>query len=141
VLGPRNQTRLLPIAAGNSDRILSASPAYESLGMRAYYLPALESALTDKGSRPASAAGLFHYTTRRNQTKEAVSTVDIGLHYPAFQDGRPMDTDGDGMNDSAEDTNGDGLTSSGETGWTSYDSRNRLANQGQAGLLVFTPIK
>lgn len=39
--------------------------------------------LQNRGSRTASAAGLYHYTTQTTQTKEGSGPVDIGLHYVA----------------------------------------------------------
>jgi hypothetical protein len=41
------------------------------------------SQLLDAGSRNATNAGLYHFTTRRDQVKEAATTVDIGHHYAA----------------------------------------------------------
>jgi rhodanese-related sulfurtransferase len=41
------------------------------------------SQLLDAGSRTAASAGLYHFTTRRDQVKEAATTVDIGHHYAA----------------------------------------------------------
>ncbi|HVR37038.1 MAG TPA: LamG-like jellyroll fold domain-containing protein, partial [Methylomirabilota bacterium] len=38
---------------------------------------------TDKGSQSASAAGLYHHTTRLSQVKEDTSQVDIGYHFMA----------------------------------------------------------
>jgi hypothetical protein len=40
--------------------------------------------LIDKGSRTAADAGLYHFTTRIDQTRETNSTVDIGFHYAAI---------------------------------------------------------
>ncbi len=52
--------------------------------------------LINRGSRSASDAGLFHYTTATNVTvEEAATVVDIGLHYIA-------DSDGDGLSDAWE---------------------------------------
>ena len=48
-------------------------------------------ALQDTGSRLASSAGLYHYTTQTSQSKEADSQVDIGFHYVAAS-GLPQDT-------------------------------------------------
>lgn len=39
--------------------------------------------LMDTGSRTAAAGGLYHLTTRADQTKEGTSNVDIGFHYAA----------------------------------------------------------
>jgi len=65
-----------------------------------YYLPTSGgnlSLLINAGSRTASAAGLYHYTTRTDQTKDS-STVDIGFHYIALNgNGQPNDYDLDGI--------------------------------------------
>jgi hypothetical protein len=139
VLTPQNQTRLRPIPSGNTDRILSVSPRYEVFGSGRYYLPAGDALLTDRGSRSASAAGLYHYTTRAGQTKEAASTVDMGLHYIALSGNEASDVDQDGVSDYAEDQNGDGITSNLETRWNGYESRYGLT--GRPGLSVFTPVQ
>jgi hypothetical protein len=84
-----------------------------------FYLP-WYSALIDHGSRTADQAGLYHFTTQTDQTKEANSTVDIGYHYVALDGyGNPIDTDGDGTPDYIEDANGNGAVDSGETDWQS----------------------
>jgi len=54
------------------------------------------------------------------QAKETNSVVDIGYHYVAVNSaGQPIDTDGDGTADYAEDGNGNGVVDSGETDWQS----------------------
>ena len=66
--------------------------------------------------------GLYHYTVRSDQTKEASSTLDIGFHYIATSSSTstvPLDTDGDGVPDYLEDINGNGTVNSGETDWQS----------------------
>ena len=47
-----------------------------------FYLPS-SSTLINAGSRPASDAGLFYYTTQQSQAREDHSLVDIGFHRPA----------------------------------------------------------
>jgi hypothetical protein len=84
-----------------------------------YYLPT-SSLLIDAGSRTADLAGLYHFTTQTDQTKETTSTVDIGYHYVALDgNGNPVDTDSDGIPDYLEDANGNGIVDSGETDWQS----------------------
>jgi hypothetical protein len=96
--------------------------------------------LVNTGSRLASAAGLYHFTTTTNQVKEATSQVDIGYHYVALDaNGVPVDTDGDGIPDYLEDRNGDGSPTGDPTSWQSYNSANGLT--GNPGLLVFTPLQ
>lgn len=86
--------------------------------------------LVDRGSLTnAALAGLYHHTTRTNQTKEANTRLDIGFHYVACDaNGFPVDTDGDGLPDYLEDTNGNGVVGSGETDWQ---------NAADLGLKVF----
>jgi len=73
------------------------------------------------GSTNAGAAGLAHYTTRVDQTKESEETsavVNIGLHYVATANATnalPKDSDGDGIPDFVEDANGNGTLDDNET--------------------------
>jgi hypothetical protein len=93
-----------------------------------FYQPT-NSPLINAGSQNAADAGLFHFTITTNQVKETNSQVDIGFHYVATTaNGIPLDTDGDGSPDYAEDLNGNGSLNSGETSWT---------NAADAGLRVF----
>ena len=90
-----------------------SSFGYDTGPLGAYYQPS-GSSLRNHGSRSAADAGLYHYTVGTNQTKEASSTVTIGLHYVALNSsGKPDDYDGDGLADYFEDTNGDGSYTSG----------------------------
>jgi hypothetical protein len=73
-------TQILPTGTGN--QVLS-SLAYASGALGPWYLPASCPSLVDKGSRSATNAGLYHYTTQVSQAKETNSTVDIGFHYVA----------------------------------------------------------
>src|SRR5206468_4561732 len=57
---------------------------YRQVGPLGNYYLLTNSALIDAGSRTAAAAGLYHYTTRLDQTKEASSQADIGFHYVAL---------------------------------------------------------
>jgi hypothetical protein len=105
-----------------NDRVLT-SLAYQSGTLGRFYLPT-GSALINNGSRLASAAGLYHYATTANQTKEATSQVDISYHYVAVNgSGYPIDTDGDGLADYLEDSNGNGTVNSGETHWQDANDR------------------
>ena len=94
---------------------------YYQTGTNVYYQNGTN--LVDKGSRTASAAGLYHYTSVTNQTIEAQSTVDIGPHYMALDStGTPVDTDGDGLPDYVEDANGNGAQDTNETSMVSADT-------------------
>jgi hypothetical protein len=73
----------------------------------------------DAGDRTAAAAGLYHFTTLADHTKEGSSTVDLGYHVLALDDGLPVDTDGDGIPDYIEDANGNGAVDGEETSWSS----------------------
>jgi hypothetical protein len=105
---------------GPNDVILAASPAYQTSWLGTFYLPSSIS-LTNAGSRAASVAGLYHYTTQTNQTRQGTNIVDIGFHYVACDNntGKPLDDDADGWPNYFEDRNGNGLVDSGETNWQS----------------------
>jgi hypothetical protein len=74
-------------------------------------------ALINQGSRNATNAGLFHFTTLAAAgSRETNSIVDIGFHYAATDaNGNPVDSDSDGTPDYLEDSDGDGALDSGET--------------------------
>jgi hypothetical protein len=106
-------------AQGAHDVIVTNSFNWQFGALGNYYLPT-NSLLIDKGSRTADLAGLYHFTTQTDQTKETTSTVDIGYHYVALDgNGKPDDYDSDGIPDYLEDANGNGVVDSGETDWQS----------------------
>lgn len=107
--------------AGNGNLTLTALNYPEDAWGRGWYASTTPS-LVDAGSRTASAAGLYHYTTTPDQTKEANSLMDIGFHYVAFCEGAPCDTDGDMLGDFFEDRDGDGLADAGESDWQDPDT-------------------
>ena len=87
-----------------------------------YYLPT-NSTLINAGSRNATNAFLYHFTTQTNQVKETNTTVDIGYHYVAVStNGVSIDTDGDGLPDYFEDKNGNSSVDTGETSWLTSDT-------------------
>jgi hypothetical protein len=101
---------------------------FEAGPLGGYYLPT-NSPLTNRGSMNATDAAMYHFTTTTNQHKETNSIVDIGFHYVALNAANfPVDTDGEGLADYAEDVNGNGTTESTDTDVndpdTDYDGRN-----------------
>lgn len=78
--------------------------------------------LVNLGSQTALNAGLYHYTTRADQTREGASWLDIGFHYPAATGTALADTDGDGLPDLVEDGDFNGAVGSNETDWNNADS-------------------
>jgi len=124
----------------NANDVVLSSFAFTNGPLGAFYQ--VTTTLVNAGSRLASAASLYHHTTQTNQTKEASSQVDIGLHYVALDaNGQPVDTDGDGLPDWLEDRNGDGVFGSGDlSDWEEYNSENGITSA-QTGLQVFTPLK
>jgi hypothetical protein len=103
------------------DRVLTNSPLYQTSYLGNYYYPTNDgmlSTLIDAGSRWATNAGLYQFTTTTNQVKEGATMVDIGFHYVAVDsNGNPIDTNGDGIPDYLSDSNGNGSVDSGEIGW------------------------
>lgn len=109
-----------------NNRELGATPAYQSGPLGDYYL-ATSSELystspNKRGSRTAAEAGLYHYTTRTDQTKDGAQTgnVIIGRHYVATASStstQAKDSDAptpDGIPDFLEEWNGNGTTELGE---------------------------
>lgn len=123
---PIDVVRLLPTATGGgqNEQVLAAAPPYQTGPLGNYYLPTT-TPLYHAGSRSATNAGLFHYTTRIDQTKEgdelSEHMVNIGLHYIATTNGVPKDSDGDGIPDYVENASGTGAVGANETDWqTAY---------------------
>lgn len=148
-----------------NDVVLPDSPVYQTSYLGRYYYPTNDGVLgrlINVGSRPAANAGLYHYTTTTNQVKETTSAVDIGFHYVALDPvtRRPVDTDGDGLQDYREDKNGNGSYNSGDpANWNATDTDGDGVNDGteviqgrnpaagaipdasnQTQLKVFTPL-
>jgi hypothetical protein len=113
---------------GGNEQSLPAAPVYQTGPFGDYYL-ATSSPLyntANRGSRSVADAGLYHYTTRYDQTKDGAQTgnVIIGRHYIAtasYSSTQPKDSDtggGDGIPDYVENWHGDGnYHSDTETKW------------------------
>jgi hypothetical protein len=109
------------LPGGTANRTVTVTPGYETGTLGLFYYPASGAAgtityeLVDRGSRTASAARLFHHTTKTAHLSKDTLMVDIGFHYAATTSNKlPTDGDGDGLADWIEDVNGDGGTT-GET--------------------------
>jgi hypothetical protein len=99
---------------GDGNDIVVATFTYATGSLGRYYQSSTN--CINKGSRLASATGLYHYTTQTNQTLDGSTTVDLGYHYVATDaNGVPLDADGDGTSNYLEDRNGNGVVDSGET--------------------------
>jgi hypothetical protein len=110
--------RLYPVSWG--DQGLSTFP-YTNGPLGNFYHAGTD--LADIGSTSPSAAGLYHYTTAADQTKEGTTWLDVGYHYVAVNaNGLPLDSDGDGIPDYLEDADGDGNWDAGETNWANPDT-------------------
>ncbi|MBI3418206.1 MAG: hypothetical protein HY043_23190, partial [Verrucomicrobia bacterium] len=137
-------TTNVTVLAGGTNNKTNLVADYQTGSLGSYYFPTNGGStsfvnLLNTGSRAASAAGLYHYTTTTNNVKETSSTVDIGFHYVAVNSsGLPFDTDGDGIPDYYEDRNGNGTYDSAtETDWQTSNS----GNGASGALTVFTPLQ
>jgi len=110
------QYSVVRVDPGNSGDIwcdqCSVNPSgqiFATSGGNKNYLTAASLAI-NAGPGPAQQFGLFHFTTQADQALEGNSVVDYGYHYVALNaNGTPIDTDGDGVPDYAEDANGNGI--------------------------------
>ena len=124
-------------ASGSSNVVVSTF-TYASGTLGNWYQASTN--FSNRGSRTASTARLYHHTTTTNQVKEGTSAVDIGFHLIAVDTvtGLPLDDDGDGLPDYVEDRNGNGGNpDSGETAWQVSEN----GTTGAPGLQVFTPME
>ena len=131
------------LSPGGGDDVIISAADFQPGPLGRYYYPTDGgnlSSLIDAGNTTADAAGLYHYTTQTDQTKEGTSQVDIGWHFVALDgSGNPVDTDGDLVFDYLEDANGNGNGIDDPTSWLIYNSPHGLANG--TGLQVYTPLK
>jgi len=128
--------RILP--AGAHDQIVT-NYNWQASWLGNYYLPT-NSILINTGGVTADLIYLYHFTTQTNQAKETNSVVDIGFHVVATDsNGRPIDTDGDGIADYLEDLNGNGNGADDPTSWLVYNSGYGLT--GTSKLQVYTPLR
>ncbi|HEV2210732.1 MAG TPA: hypothetical protein VG167_18310 [Verrucomicrobiae bacterium] len=138
-----NYNRLQPTQA--SDKILSASPSYQTGPLSTFYLLSTSGLINADTSTTADQVRLYHYTVMTNliaglEIKETNSLVDLSYHLVATDSsGNPINTSGDGTPDYLRDVNGNGVVDSGEISWLNYTSPNGLTSAG--GLQVFTPLK
>ncbi len=127
-----------PTSLGGLQNITLASFNYATGTYGGFYQSSTN--LINKGSRNATNATLFHYTTQTSNLKETNTVVDIGFHYVAADsNGNPYDQDGDGVPDYLEDRNGNGNGGDDATSWQTYNSMNGL--NGSQEVRVFTPLK
>ncbi|MEI8042377.1 MAG: immunoglobulin domain-containing protein, partial [Verrucomicrobiota bacterium] len=115
-----NQLCATTNGGGGNEQFFSTAPPYQRGPLADYYLP-ITTPLYHAGSRAATDAGLYHYTTRVDQTKEGSGAlVNIGLHYVATTgsgSSQPKDSDGDGIPDFVENASGTGSVGPNETDW------------------------
>lgn len=125
---------------GGNDQVLAAAPADQTGPFGGFYLGTdyESSRLLSAGSRSAADAGLFHYTSLANQTKDGgQAQVNIGLHYVATASSTATtakDSDSDGIPDYVENWHGDGDTganrthTSDETDWQNDHTETGVAD-------------
>ena len=78
-------TALTPVGAHDKNTLTDSNSLVS--GPLGYYYHRITNRLDNAGSRTAADAGLYHYTSAADQTKETNSTVDIGFHYVALTNG------------------------------------------------------
>ncbi len=130
--------------SSGGDVILTNTPVYQSSWLGNYYYPTNDgmlSRLLQAGSRWATNATLYHYTSTTNQAIEDSLMVNIGFAFVATDtNGIPLCTPGDGIPDYLADTDGNGVYDAGDyCNWQQYYSPNGLTPAN--GLQVFTPLK
>jgi hypothetical protein len=133
------------VANGANDVIVTGEFGWQTGPLGFFYLPTTSTLINTGSVSDAAVVGLYHHTTTTNlvnnlQVKEQNTRLDIGYHYVATDaNGKPIDSDGDGIADVLEDVNGNGLGTDDPTSWTNYSSPNGLSAGNS--LKVFTPLK
>ena len=112
-----------------SNLTITVAPSYLVGALGKYYYPTdggagtITTLIDADAARTPSSVGLYHYTIRTDQAKEAGSSLDVGFHYVATDPtGIPLDSDSDGIPDYLEDYDGSGSKGSGETDSASVDT-------------------
>jgi hypothetical protein len=124
---------------GAHDQIVTGGFNWQTSWFGNYYLPS-NSPLIRNGDLTADKIGLYHFTTQTNQVPETNSVVDIGYHYVATDaNGKPLDTNGDGIPDYLADSNGDGIFDAGDLAdWLIFNYPIVTTTN---GLIVFTVLQ
>jgi hypothetical protein len=144
---------------GSTDLVLT-NISYDTGPLSRFYTPTNSSLINTGSVANASQLGMYWHTATANQTNEATSRIDIGLHFIALANGVALDWDGEGLANYLEDANGNGTTESTESNFNFTDTdadgvsdyleyaqgRNRLTNavsdiNGIVNLRVYTPLK
>jgi hypothetical protein len=104
--------------AGANDVPLTPPVNYASGPFGPWYIAFSNPTLQNVGSRGAPSAGLYHHTIQPSQAKEICTQVDIGFHYAAADsNGKPEDSNADGIPDCIQDSNGNGVVDGSEAAW------------------------
>ncbi|MBN9692179.1 MAG: hypothetical protein J0M24_18190 [Verrucomicrobia bacterium] len=124
--GWNGYTTSSPVFGGNGNKI-SVALDWLPGPLGAWYYPTNGSTnglfkLLSAGTQSATNVGLYHYTTRVDQSKEGTNRIDIGFHYVATTNLVALDSDNDGIPDVTEDANGNGTIEGTESAWNSHDS-------------------
>jgi hypothetical protein len=118
-----------PLSNSGGSDVSRTNADFQSGPLGRWYYPTTGTnlaALINAGSRSAANAGLYHFTVTTNEIKDSTN-VDIGYHFVALDgDGKPDDTDNDGIADYLEDRNGNGSYESGTdiANWLVLDTDN-----------------
>jgi hypothetical protein len=118
-----------------------ASLLYDSGPLGNFYLPATATALLHSGSRSqAGQAGMYHFTSLTNNTKQQNLQLNIGPAYLALDsNGNPFDSNAggpDGVPDFIADRNGDGTEEGDETPWATLNNGTLALLSPQEGSIV-----